>query len=467
MSILSRRQFLRSSAAYSLGFAGLHTLLGSTACVDPASAVEGFGALSVDPEGIMDLPDGFSYSILSRTGDAMDDGLIVPGAPDGMAAFEAPEGKTVIIRNHELTALDDSLGPFGLGNVLLGDFPAERFYDAGFGSTPSLGGTTTLLYDTASGVLEEQKLNLIGTLRNCAGGPTPWGTWISCEETVQRAGASHEQDHGYCFEVSADWSAPFSDPVPLRAMGRFNHEAVAVEPTTSIAYLTEDRDDGLLYRFLPISPGNFQAGGILQALAVRGAPGSDLRNWSEGTAFPVGTRFDVEWITLDIVEAPADDLRHRGFSAGAARFARGEGMWYGDGTATGEASAVYFVCTSGGYAQSGQVWRYVPSPNEGTLVESDQPGVLELFVEPNQRGLIDNADNLTVAPWGDLVLCEDGSGPQYLIGVTPEGELYKIGRNAVNHSELAGATFSPDGTTLFVNIQRPGITLAITGPWKA
>jgi hypothetical protein len=181
----------------------------------------------------------------------------------------------------------------------------------------------------------------------------------------------------------------------------------------------------------------------------------------------VGSRFDVDWITLDLVEAPADDLRHRGFAAGAAQFARGEGMWYGDGVVLGEASVVYFVCTSGGYAQSGQIWRYVPSPNEGTLAESDQPGVLELFVEPNQRGLIDNADNLTVAPWGDLVLCEDGSGPQYLVGVTPEGELYKIARNPINHSELTGATFSPDGTTLIVNIQNPGITLAITGPWKA
>ena len=76
-------------------------------------------------------------------------------------------------------------------------------------------------------------------------------------------------------------------------------------------------------------------------------------------------------------------------------------------------------------------------------------------------------DNITLAPWGDLIACEDGDGENFLVGVTPEGEPYRLARNAMNDSEFAGAVFSPDRTTLFVNIQTPGLTLAITGPWRS
>jgi secreted PhoX family phosphatase len=145
---------------------------------------------------------------------------------------------------------------------------------------------------------------------------------------------------------------------------------------------------------------------------------------------------------------------------GACRFARGEGMWYGN-------DAIYFACTNGGPEYKGQIWRYVPSPAEGTPEESRQPGRLHLFVEPNDQGLIDNCDNLTVAPWGDLVVCEDGSGEQYLVGITPEGGIYRIAHNAhPSDCELAGVTFSPDGSTLFFNLQSAGLTLAVTGPWE-
>jgi hypothetical protein len=93
--------------------------------------------------------------------------------------------------------------------------------------------------------------------------------------------------------------------------------------------------------------------------------------------------------------------------------------------------------------------------------------MLELFVEPNNATVVENADNITVSPWGDLIVCEDGPGQQFLLGVTPAGQIYKLARNALNGSELAGATFSPDASTLFVNIQHPhGFTLAINGPWK-
>jgi secreted PhoX family phosphatase len=107
----------------------------------------------------------------------------------------------------------------------------------------------------------------------------------------------------------------------------------------------------------------------------------------------------------------------------------------------------------------------VPSVSVHRAVRKSASKTQGRFIEPNDGNLVENADNLTVAPWGDLIVCEDGPGDNGLVGVTPQGELYKLARNVLNHSELAGAVFSPDGTTLFVNIQRPGLTLAITGPW--
>lgn len=111
-------------------------------------------------------------------------------------------------------------------------------------------------------------------------------------------------------------------------------------------------------------------------------------------------------------------------------------------------------------------WSYVPSPNEGTAQEANTPGKLKLFLEPNDSALLQNADNLTVAPWGDIIICEDAAGDASLVGVTPAGEIYEFARNVGTKSELAGACFSPDGSTLFVNMQTDGLTLAITGPWN-
>lgn len=444
-SVASRRQFLRTSGAFALGFAGLHSLVGCRGF--SAQAREKFGPLIADPEGIMDLPGNFSYKIVSRMGDLMDDGFYVPGAADGMATFAGPAGETIVIRNHEVNpGSDPGMGPFGADNMLLDRIDSDLLYDAGTEGSPALGGTTTFVYDTATQQLVSQYLSLAGTLRNCAGGPTPWNTWITCEEITTLAGDGFAKDHGYVFQVPASVTPQIARPTPIRAMGRFNHEAVAVDPATNIIYQTEDTHDSLIYRFIPQDPTNLEVGGRLQALQVTGRPSLDTRNWDAQTV-AVGTQMEVSWIDLDDIEAPLDDLRLRGFDQGAARFARGEGMWYGN-------NAVYFACTNGGSAQCGQIWRLIPSENR-----------LELFIEPNDPGLIENADNLTVTPWGDLIVCEDGSDEQFLVGVTPEGEIYKFARNAVSDSELAGATFSPDGTTLFVNIQWDGLTLAITGPW--
>ena len=430
------------------------------------SPIEPYGGFRSDPAGILDLPPGFQYHTFSETGETMSDEFLVPGGHDGMAAFPGPGGKTILVRNHELET-DANTGAYGHSNELVGRIDARKFYDLGQETKPALGGTTTLIYNTKTKELEKQFLSLAGTMRNCAGGPTPWNSWISCEECVQRAQDTYETDHGYNFEVPA-LARGLVEPTPLKAMGRFYHEAVAVDARTGIVYQTEDRDDGLIYRFIPHQPGKLLEGGRLQALKIRDLKSADTRNWRNPpeTLFPwrqnviqVGERLNVEWVDIRNVESPNDDLRKQGYhDKGAARFARGEGMWYSDGV-------IFFACTNGGERKKGQIWRYTPSPQEGTSGEERDPGMLELFIESQSSDLLENADNLTVAPWGDLIVCEDGPMEQFLVGITPEGKLYRFARNAKNIFEFAGSTFSPDGSTLFVNIQNPGITLAITGPW--
>lgn len=458
---MKRRDFLNTCGAVSLGFLGLHGLMGRTANASPTPSqiVEGFGRILPDPHGILDLPEGFTYRVISRSGNVMSDGFIVPAGPDGMATFAGPNGRTILIRNHELNPAPDSQGAFGDTQELFSKVPAGKAYDAGHGKHPALGGTTTILFNTQTGTVEKEWLSLAGTLRNCAGGPTPWNSWITCEETDVRANEKCEHDHGYNFEVPATAEPALADPVPLKDMGRFRHEAIAVDPNSGIIYETEDTGDSCIYRFIPKVAGKPAEGGKLQALAVVDRDTLDTRNWEGSNEVKRGEQMAVRWVDLENVEAPDNDLRMQAQSKGAAMFARGEGMWAGNG-------AIYFACTNGGNAEKGQIFSYTPSPVEGKPEESGQPGTLELFVEPNDGGLIENADNLTVAPWGDLIVCEDGSGDDFLVGVTPEGNIYKFAHNALSDAEFAGATFSPDGTTLFVNIQGGGLTLAITGPWQ-
>jgi hypothetical protein len=418
----------------------------------------GYGPLQADPDGIFNLPKGFSYSIISRRGTPMIDGLLVPGYPDGMATFNGGPNRTIIIRNHENSADDEDNSPFGKNHSLLSKIDRSTFYDYGRGKLPGTGGTTTLVYNHQTKKVEHEYLSLAGTLRNCAGGPTPWNSWITCEETTKKADEIFEKDHGYTFEVPASVSPRLADPIPIKGMGRFNHEAVAIDPSTGIVYLTEDDQEGLIYRYLPNAKGKLHEGGKLQALAIVQQPKTDTRNWREiEPKIPIRKLFDVQWIDLDSIDAPDDDLRFRGFEKGAARFARGEGMWFGS-------NELYFACTNGGENKGGQVFRYLPSRYEGTTREAEIPGKLEIFAEPNDKKILNNCDNLTVSPWGDLVLCEDNPTP-FLIGITPDGQYYRLGENVGYRSELAGVVFSPNGSTLFVNIQAAGLTLAIEGPW--
>ncbi len=454
--MLTRRSFalgLTSSAFAGLALSGCARSGG----LDADAGGAGYGPLQRDPAGLLDLPQGFSYRIISKQGDRMDDGFAVPGRADGMGAFRLDDRRTALVRNHELTPRHGDDGPFRGAAA-----PDVRSFDRGADRRPLPGGTTTLVYDHRAGRVEAQYLSLVGTIRNCAGGTTPWGSWLTCEEDVSSAGSNGlGQDHGWVFEVPAGRRG-LTDPMPLRALGRFNHEAAAVDPRTGIVYLTEDRDDSLFYRLLPERRGELARGGRLQALAFRdrGVP-ADTRNWS-GVQLPLQQWRPVEWIDLEGVEAPGDDLRKRGHARGGVLFARGEGIWAGDGE-------LYFCCTNGGAAKLSQIMRYRPSRSEGQPDERTSPGELQLFVESTDRSMLNFGDNITVAPTGHLIVCEDQYGAivaNHLRGVTPEGKLYTFSR-LHEQTELAGACFSPDGGTMFVNVYDPGRTLAITGPWSA
>jgi secreted PhoX family phosphatase len=429
-----RRQFLRATGS---AFAALAA--GGCMRTDLASAGDApaYGRLVPDPHGLIDLPAGFSYRILSSLGDAMDDGGTVPDRADGMGCFDLGGGKLALVRNHELTANADGGGAAGAA------------YDTVARSLiPLPGGTTTLVLDADTLAVERQFRSLSGTIRNCAGGITPWGSWLTCEEDVSMPGPRINKEHGWVFEVPASATGPV-DPVPLKAMGRFNHEAACVDPATGAVYQTEDRNEGLFYRFLPNQPGNLAAGGRLQALAIDGMP--DTRNW-DAVTFAAGSWQAVRWIDLDNVEAPEDDLRKRGAAAGATLFARGEGIWMGEGE-------LFFTCTSGGATKLGQIFRLRP--------QQGAPDRLQLFFESTDAAQFNYGDNLTVAPNGHLIVCEDAYSDTVanrLIGLTPAGDPYPL---ALLHeqTEWAGACFSPDGGTLFVNVYSPTKTLAITGPW--
>jgi uncharacterized protein len=425
---LDRRRFLSATAT-------ALAALSASGCHARAAGARGYGPLVPDPAGLLDLPKGFSYRVLSSLGEAMSDGGTVPDAADGMGCFELGGGKLALVRNHELR-------PGKAGGWPSGGAPGLHF-DMDDKGAILPGGTTTLVLDAKTLTVERQFRSLSGTIRNCAGGTTPWGSWLTCEEDVSNAGAKLGQNHGWVFEVPATATGPV-DPVPLKGLGRFNHEAACVDPASGMVYLTEDRSDGLLYRFIPKTKGKLAEGGKLQALALadpaKGAPG--------GAPGP-GEWAKIRWIDLYDVESPKDDLRQRGAAAGAFTFKRGEGIHMGDGE-------LYFMCTSGGVAGLGQVFRLQPDKDR-----------LQLFFESTDKTQFDYGDNLTIAPDGQLVICEDQYTPvtdNHLRCLTRDGKPYPLAKVRIQ-TEPAGACFSPDGKVLFVNLYSPTKTLAITGPW--
>jgi len=432
---MHRRRFLQSTA---VAFGAL-VASGGYARVTPNPA-PAYGALREDPAGLLSLPPGFRYRILSRLGDAMVDGGSVPDKADGMGCIALGGREIVLVRNHELVPDDASGGRIARG---YGSYNGELLP----------GGTTHIVLDQDTLAVKRQFRSLGGTVRNCSGGVTPWGSWLSCEEFSARPGQAHSEgfsrEHGWVFEVPAAAKEPI-DAEPLRALGRFNHEAACVDPRTGYVYLTEDRDDSVLYRFLPDEPGRLRRGGLLQAMRIEGL--GDTRNWS-GPQMPVGQPYSVTWIDLDEVESPLDDLRYRAAAAGASLIARGEGIHMGS-------DAVFVCSTSGGSRKLGQVLRLTPGRGE----DDDH---IALFFESQAPEQYNFGDNLTVAPDGHLIVCEDQYTDvvdNHLRVISPDGKASPLARLHLQ-TELAGACFSPDGRWLFVNAYAPTHTFAITGPW--
>ncbi|MEM1188331.1 MAG: alkaline phosphatase PhoX [Pseudomonadota bacterium] len=401
----------------------------------------GYGDLLPDPEGLLSLSRGFRYELISSLGDRMSDGGTVPDKADGMGCFALGNGEIALVRNHELVPTDDPGGPIARGfGTRDGEFVP--------------GGTTHIVLDAQTLELKRQFRSLGGTIRNCSGGATPWGTWLSCEEAPtgpgQRGGDGLARNHGWVFEVPAN-ATGIVKPEPLIALGRFNHEAACVDPKTGFVYLTEDRNDSVLYRFLPKVPGRLGSGGQLQAMRIEGV--SDMRNW-ETASMPRAEPYPISWVAMNDVEAPNDDLRHRAVAAGASLLARGEGIHMG-------ADDLYVCSTSGGARKLGQVFRLVPGRGDG-------PDTISLFFESESEEQFNFGDNLTVAPSGHLIVCEDQYTPivdNHLREISPSGEVAALGRLHMQ-TELAGACFSPDGKWLFVNAYSPTRTFAISGPWR-
>ena len=452
---ISRREFLKKTSIITLGFSSIGRLVGSVSTLIDDSS---YPKLIEDPKKILNLPKNFSYKIISKYKNKMHDGLRVPNNADGMGCFKGKGDNVILVRNHELGHFPiaqntfRNKNPYGKGLLKYIKNNKNKFYDMNDKKTECFGGTTTIVYNLKTGKVVDEHLSLGGTLVNCSGGQTPWNTWISCEETVKKRKGKITKNHGYNFEVIPLNKENKSSPVPLKAMGRFRHEAVSFDPDNGFAYQTEDREDGLFYRFIPNVKENLTKGGKLQGLSLVNFRGPDCSNWKRNI-FKVGERHKVRWIDLDDVESINDDLRIRGRNKGCAIFARGEGVWFAK-------DYVYFTCTTGGNKKFGQIWRY----KYNKLEHSE--GQLELFYESENNDILNMPDNITISPWGDLILSEDGKGHDRLIGIKPNGKTYLLAENIYNKSEFAGAVFSPDGKILFVNIYNPTMTIAISGKWS-
>ena len=471
---------------------------------------------------LLQLPQGFTYRSFSWQGDLMNDGQPVPRAHDGMAcvlpsqfdydqddssdegdkkaAKDAKKNNTVyLIRNHEI----------GIERRMVVPGNDAAIYDAVGTIEQGAGGGCTVL-KIKDGKLVDHRVAIGGTVVNCAGGASMWNTWLTCEETIETAPGGKK--HGYVFDVHYDPSKTVAEPI--RDMGRFSHEAVAFDKETGYVYMTEDsRNVCALYRFKPNSKKKaylaLHQGGKLQTAKVVGVDKANLlalAGAQPSHIAKVGQKLQIEWVDIDTPDsdpvlyvenevgnpAPINGTVAGPFAQarakGALRMSRGEGIHFWDGS-------LFITDTSFGYDSTnrpgrgtGCVWEYVPSRS------NPERGTLKLLYSADLRIAGNNPDNITVSPNGGVLYMEDGDavvdefGPgNRLMGLTAKGLAYIFAKNNLVFSdadlaaigrtgqlsagdyrgnEFAGGTFSPDGTTLFVNIQTPGITFAIKGPWK-
>ena len=445
---MKRRTFLKTSGLLSLSF--LANPLIQKNFLEGNSYFK--SKIRQDANKILDLHSSLEYKIISKAGSKMSDGLIVPEKPDGMASFNN-NGRVVLVRNHELRKghgikssafLNGAKDIKGLGN---------KHYDAN-----AFGGTTNLVYDEKNKSVESEFLSLSGTEGNCSGGATPWGTWLTCEESVNKK-STQEKPHGYVFEVVPNDKTNLQKAKPLKKLGRFNHEAVAFDKFGN-AYLTEDRSDGLFYKYTPSKKGDLNKGQLF-ALAIRNVKSIDTRNWNK-TNYLLKDKYKTIWVPLDDIDPEQDTLRLEGKEKGALIFARGEGI-------INSPNSIYFSCTSGGLNQKGQIWRFnFSDPKNETIelwYESSNPhyGRYNRSFKGNELNM---PDNMGLSPWGDLIICEDNSDLNRLWGISKTGRPYIIAENSYSGSEFAGVCFSPSGKTMFVNLQSNGQTFAITGDWE-
>jgi secreted PhoX family phosphatase len=461
---VTRRRFVAGAAATAGGGVMLGGPLAALAAAKDGTGVGrggGYGELAPTKDldtgtEYLALPPGFSYRVISRAGEPMTDGNPTPGIFDGMAAFAGKGGDVILVRNHENRSRPGEVGV---------QVPQGKRYDP---DVEVRGGNTKLVVG-ADRKVTAQFAVLGGTHTNCAGGETPWGTWITCEEIFNYGSVEANVTpgtgvpHGYSFEVPADATGPVT-PQPMYDAGRFSHEAVAW--LDGVLYETEDRGNAAFYRFLPSRPpreaGDLATfGGTLQALVVRNRPNFDMNTANPGESYP------VEWVTIEEPNPLADTVRVEAQAKGAAIFDRTEGAWTAG-------RRVYFDCTTGGEAQLGQLFELRPRGEDG--------GNLRLVYESTSADELENPDNLVVVPaTGHVFLQEDSDGEQFVRGVTRRGRIYDFARTLLNESEFCGGCFSPDGQTFFLNQQgsrleegqapeaQPdadrGLTYAIWGPF--